>query len=255
MAIATTNQLNRLDLIEDTTSGMLHPGIVEAEQIAAIGQIRSLRHLSENSPIRASELTIAAMQSRINRAAGANSVGSTIRAENALRLFIQFVALSEEIRDNYAGTEASMSIEELYQQARQTQQQLFASFSNQIASSLANEMNTAFQRMEQNRGYEPGNQSQESGNQGLNPGNQGQGVDNQSKESGNQKQEPIQEPGGQEQEPGNQSPRPDNQSQVSDNQEQEPGSQEPSNQSPESSNQNQGSDNGDGNGSDGQQGK
>jgi hypothetical protein len=255
MAIATTNQLNKFDLIEDTTSGRHHSGIVQAEQIAVIGQIRSLRHLSETRPIRASELTIAAMHSRISRAAGVNSVGNTVQAENALRLFLKFAVLSEEIRDNYAGTEASMSIEELYQQARQTQQQLFASFSNQVASSLANEMNTAFQRMEQTRGYESGNQSQESGNQGLNRGRQGQDSDNQSKESGNQEQEPIQEPGGEEQEPGNQSPRPDNQSQESDNQEQEPGSQEPSNQSPEPSNRDQGSDYGDGNGSGGQQGR
>lgn len=255
VAIATTNHLNRLDSIEDTASGRPHPSIVEAEQIAVIGQIRSLRHLSDTMPIRASELTIAAMQNRIKRAAGANSVGNTVRAENALRYFIRFAALSEEIRDNYAGTEASMSIEELYQQAWQTQQQLFASFSNQVSSSLANEMNMAFQRMERNRGHEPGNQSQEPGNQGLNPGSQSQGSDNQSQgqsnqgqESGNQEQDSNQEPSGQDQEPGDQNPGPGNQGQESGNQEQEPGSQE-------LSNQDQGNDNGDGNGSGEQQGK
>ena len=248
IAIATTNQLHRLDLIEDTASGSPHPRIAQAKQIAVIAQIESLRHMSETKPIIASDLTITAMQNRINRAAGANSVGNTIRAENALRLFLKFAALGEEIRDNYAGTEAGLSIEELYQQARQTQQQLFTSFSNQVSSSLGNEMSLAFQRMERNRSYEPGNQGQKPGNQDLNSGSQYQGPENQSRgqsnqgqESGDQELESNQESGDQDQEPDAQNPEPDKQSQEPGNQEEEPGSQEPSNQDQESGNSGSGS--------------
>jgi len=47
--------------------------------------MRSLRYLSETRPVRASELTVAAMQNRLELAAAGISNGNTVRAEKALR--------------------------------------------------------------------------------------------------------------------------------------------------------------------------
>jgi hypothetical protein len=157
-----------------------------------------------------------------------------------------YSGFGEEIRNEYAGTGTGISIEELYQQARQTQQQFFTSFSEQVSPYLADEMNTAFQRMERTRSQGTGNQDhdlgspgQESSNPGQNPydqgpdlGNQGQGLDNQAQGPINQEMEPS-SPG-----------------QGLDNQDQEPNKIEP-----DPSTQGQGNGNGGGNGSGRQQGK
>jgi len=44
--------------------------ITEAEELAVSGQLESLRSLSASEPLRASELTVAAMQNRLGRPAG-----------------------------------------------------------------------------------------------------------------------------------------------------------------------------------------
>jgi len=184
-------------------------------------QISSLRHLSESEPLRASELIIAAMQNRLNRAAGAAAGGNTGWTENALRHFVRYSGLAEEILDNYAGTEAGMNIAELCYQAQQTQQQFFNSFCEKISPYLAGEVNMAFQKMEQKHGQDSGNQDQQPGNQGQNSGNQGQDSGDQGQEPGNQGQDS----GDQGQEPGNQDQDSGNQDQGSGNQDQGQGGQ------------------------------
>jgi len=214
VAMAISEQLNRIELIEDVSGGASQPGITEAEQIAVNGHMRSLRYLSETRSVRASELIIAAMQNHLELAAAGIANGNTVRAENALRYFNGYASLGEETRDDYAGTEAETSLDALFRQAANQQQQFFTMFSGQVSPQIANEVQMAFQRMEQNRGQETGNAGQGPGNQepepvneepepasgGQEPGNQEPGAGSEEQEPGNQGQEP----GNQGQEPGNQ---------------------------------------------------
>jgi hypothetical protein len=228
LALAVVDQLEKLDSLEDSSGDAAD--IVEAEQIAANGHVWALRYMSEKDPVQTTEMTLAYMQYRLERAAGAVSNGNTVRAENALRLFNQYAGLGDEISADSAGTDFETPVAALFQQAVQEQEQLFASFSAHIPSQVAGQVQMALQKMKQH-GYGnnivpsgPGNQGNMSGgqgegsvNQGETPGNQDEYPGSDSETSGGQSEVPgsqDESPGSQDENPGGQGENPGNQGQA-----------------------------------------
>ena len=97
VALAISNHLSVLDRIEDSVPEAVKEAIKQAKEIAIREQVKALRSLARKSPVRAAEININNMQSRLNRARAKADEGEFVEVEEALRQFEELRRFGEEI--------------------------------------------------------------------------------------------------------------------------------------------------------------
>jgi len=102
VALAILNHLDRLDGIEDKASQGARETVNDSKGIAINGHISTLQNLAKLNPVRATEINLQAIQSRLDRAEAEAAKGNGKGVENALREFEKLRRFGEEI-SNSAG--------------------------------------------------------------------------------------------------------------------------------------------------------
>ena len=97
MASATSDHIGTLDSFEDAAPGNAGYDIRQASGIALRAHIRSLRGLALKNPVRAAEINLATIESRLNRARTKAELNHIDEAELALGQFEELNRLGEEI--------------------------------------------------------------------------------------------------------------------------------------------------------------
>ncbi|MFC2067810.1 DUF5667 domain-containing protein [Chloroflexota bacterium] len=97
IALATSNHLSVLDRIEDGVPENSKKAIKHAKELVITEHIRALRSLALKNPVRAAEINIDTIQSRLNRAKAKADEGQLIAVEDALRQFEQLRIFGNDI--------------------------------------------------------------------------------------------------------------------------------------------------------------
>ena len=121
VAEATAKHLSVLDTVYDMVPDQAKPAITRAREASLKGQQTALAALARNNPIGATEMNLAAMNGRLNRARTMAEHGNSEQVENALALFQEMGMVGEDIAQ--IAQEAGISVievEELLAQANAT---------------------------------------------------------------------------------------------------------------------------------------
>lgn len=102
VALAILNHLERLDGIEDEASEGAREAVNDSKGIAINGHISTLQNLAKVNPVRATEINLQAIQSRLDMAEAEAAKGNGKGVENALQGFEKLRRFGEEI-SNSAG--------------------------------------------------------------------------------------------------------------------------------------------------------
>jgi hypothetical protein len=97
IALATAEHIEVLNLIGDAASEEASNSIQHANGISFNAHMRALRGLAAENPVRAAELNLATMESRLNRARNKAEQNQIAEAEAALSQFEELIRLGEEI--------------------------------------------------------------------------------------------------------------------------------------------------------------
>ena len=97
VAMAILNHLERLDEIKDGASEGVREAVTNFMEIAINGHIYNLQNLAKLNPVRATEINLQAMQSRLNRAEAEAAKGNGQGVENTLQEFEKLRQFGEEI--------------------------------------------------------------------------------------------------------------------------------------------------------------
>ena len=97
VSLGISNHLSILDRVEDGIPEAAKEAIKQAKEIAISEQVKALRALARKNPVRAAEINIDTMQSRLNRARVKADEGEFAEVEEALRQFEQLRRFGEEI--------------------------------------------------------------------------------------------------------------------------------------------------------------
>ena len=100
VALAILNHLERLDGIQDGAPDSDREAVINCKEIAVNGHVSALQNLAEVNPVRAAEINLQAMQSRLGRAEAEAAKGNGKGVENALREYERLRRFVEEISDS-----------------------------------------------------------------------------------------------------------------------------------------------------------
>ena len=122
VALAISNHLSLLDRIEDFVPENSKKVINHAKEIAITEQIRALRSLAMENPLRAAEINIDTMQSRLNRAKAKADEGQLVAVEDALQQFKELRSFGDELSKIAKGLGyGATAIEDLHRKAMPAQ--------------------------------------------------------------------------------------------------------------------------------------
>lgn len=115
VALAISRHVEALDSIEDAAVGEdATYGVQEAREVAFLGYFRVARDLAAQDAVRAAEINLSMMESRLNRAQNRVEQNQIAEAEAALRQFEELSGLGEEISQITEGKgNGSSTIDEL----------------------------------------------------------------------------------------------------------------------------------------------
>jgi len=97
VALAISKHLSLLERVEGDIPEAAKEAIKQAKEIVISRQFMALRALARKNPVRAAEINIDTMQSRLNRARGKAEEGEFVEVEEALRQFEELHRFGEEI--------------------------------------------------------------------------------------------------------------------------------------------------------------
>jgi len=103
VALAISDNLSRLDEIEDSVPETARESVSSAEEIAIDGHVRALQSLAKENPVKATEINIEAMEGRLNRARAESERGNGRGVEKALQQFERLRRFGEEIAESARG--------------------------------------------------------------------------------------------------------------------------------------------------------
>jgi hypothetical protein len=122
VALAISNHLSLLDRIEDSVPENSKKVIKHVKEIVITEQIRALRSLALNNPMRAAEINIDTMQSRLNRAKAKADEGQLVAVEDALQQFKELRSFGDELSQIAKGLGyGATAIKDLHRQAMPAQ--------------------------------------------------------------------------------------------------------------------------------------
>jgi len=134
VALAILNHLERLDGIEDRASQNAKKAVLDSKEIAISGHISALQNLAKVNPVRATEINLQAIQSRLDRAEVEVKKGNGKGVENALQEYERLRRFGEEI-SNSAGKRGqdTRTIDEMNAQATNSQLETLGSIYGDVS--------------------------------------------------------------------------------------------------------------------------
>ena len=219
VALAISNHLSILDRIEDGVPENSKKVIKHAKEIAITEQIRALRSLALNNPVRAAEINIDTMQSRLNRAKAKADEGQLVAVEDALQQFKELRRFGDELSQIAKGLGyGATAIDDLHRRATPAQMEvldaIYGRLSKETIAAIEDAMGIPIGghgkegEESQDKGTpddasekpdgaseKPGDDSEEHGNGSGEPGNSSEEPGNDPGEPGNGSGEPGDSPG------------------------------------------------------------
>jgi len=207
VALAISNHLSILDSIEDGVPENSKKAIKHAKEIAITEQIRALRSLALKNPVRAAEINIDTMQSRLNRAEAKADEGQLVELEDALRQFMELRRFSGELSQIAKGLGyGTTAIDDLNRRATPAQMEVLDTIYERVSKETIAAIEDAMgipigEHEEEGEGLQdkgtpddvsekPDGASEKPGDDSEEPGNGSGERDNSSEEPGNGPEEP-----------------------------------------------------------------
>lgn len=199
IAMEALGHIYWIDAIVDSIVMQERETIRQATEAAFTLQLQALRILSEEEPVRATEINIETMQSRLNRTNSAVDRGDIVEAEAAIRHYVQLREFSVEIIQIARAYNHDITvIDTLNEQAASAQLETINKMYGKLPDETMSSLKKAFGQPEQVPGKETTNPTQgKSENNALKePFSQPEEQGNQPEELGNQPEEPGNQPEG-----------------------------------------------------------
>ena len=134
VALAISRHISILDTIEDSVPEAAKEAVRQIKEIAITRQVKALRTLARENPLRSAEINMDTMQSRLNRAKAKADEGEFVKVEEALQQFEGLRRFGEEISQIAKGLGyGAVSVDEINARATSTQLEVLSTIYGKVS--------------------------------------------------------------------------------------------------------------------------